>query len=100
MLDTAQASNLPPAASHSDLVRFTQPWPAHEFWPAQLEVAVAQALVPLQELMLKHFPTVSAAEPFIGATANSAAAVAAMATPVVFLAVFMNSFLESSIAIV
>jgi len=76
------------------LVRFTQPCPAQEFCPAQLEVAVAQALVPLQELMLKHLPVVSAAEALIGATANIAAAAAAMATPVVFLAVFIKDILK------
>jgi hypothetical protein len=63
-------------------------------------VAVAQALVPLQELMLKHFPVASAAEAFIGAIANIAAAAAAMATPVVFLAVLINSFLKSLIVLV
>jgi hypothetical protein len=72
------------------LVRLTQPCPAHEFWPAQLLVAVAQALVPLQELTLKHFPAVSPAEALIGATANMAAAVAARANPVVFLAVIIK----------
>jgi hypothetical protein len=53
-------------------------------------VAVAQALVPLQELTLKHLPAFSAAEALIGATANMAAAAAARAIPVVFLAVFIN----------
>jgi len=71
-------------------VRLTQPCPAQEFWPAQLEVAVAQALVPLQELTLKHLPAVSPADTLIGATANMAAAAAARATPVVFLAVIIN----------
>ena len=86
----AQASNLPPSPSQSDLVFLIQPCPAQEFWPAQLEVAVAQALVPLQELTLKHLPAVSPADALIGATANMAAAAAARATPVVFLAVIIN----------
>jgi hypothetical protein len=85
----AQASNLPPALSHSALVRLTQPFPAQEFCPAQLVVAVAQALVPLQELTLKHLPAVSPADALIGATANMAAAAAARVTPVVFLAVII-----------
>jgi len=56
-------------------------------------VAVAQALVPLQELMLKHLPAFSAATaPFIGAIANIAAAAAAKATPETFFAVFMFIF--------
>jgi type III secretory pathway component EscS len=76
------------------LVRLTQPWPAQEFWPAQLVVAVAQALVPLQELTLKHLPAFSAAVALIGAIANIAAAAAARATPVVFLAVFIEFFLK------
>ena len=63
-------------------MRLTQPWPAQEFCPAQLVVAVAQALVPLHELMLKHLPAVSLAEALIGATANRVAAAAASATPV------------------
>jgi hypothetical protein len=67
----------------------TQPCPAQEFWPAQLEVAVAQALVPLQELTLKHLPDNSPADALIGANANMAAAAAARATPVVFLAVII-----------
>jgi hypothetical protein len=71
------------------LVRLTQPCPAQEFCPAQLEVAVAQALVPLQELTLKHFPLVAPADALIGANANMAAAAAARATPVVFLAVII-----------
>jgi hypothetical protein len=71
-------------------VRLTHPWPAQVFWPAQLEVAVAQALVPLQELTLKHLPAVSPADALIGAMANMAAAAAARATPVVFLAVIIN----------
>jgi hypothetical protein len=72
------------------LVRLTQPCPAQEFCPAQLEVAVAQALVPLQELTLRHLPAVAPADALIGATANMAAAAAASATPVVFLAVIIN----------
>jgi len=71
-------------------VRLTQPWPAQEFCPAQLLVAVAQALVPLQELTLKHLPDTSPADALIGATANMAAAAAARATPVVFLAVIIK----------
>jgi hypothetical protein len=55
-------------------------------------VAVAQALVPLHELTLKHLPAVSPAEALIGATANMAAAAAARATPVVFLAVFIGNY--------
>jgi hypothetical protein len=51
---------------------------------------VAQALVPLQELTLKHFPLVAPADALIGATANMAAAAAARATPVVFLAVIIH----------
>jgi hypothetical protein len=74
----------------------TQPWPAQEFWPAQLVVAVAQALEPLQEFMLKHLPALSPALALIGATANMAAAAVARAIPVVFLAVITgkssNSF--------
>jgi hypothetical protein len=77
------------------LVRLTQPCPAQEFWPAQLEVAVAQALVPLQELTLKHLPAFSPAVALIGAMANMAAAAAARATPVVFLAVIIGYFLKS-----
>jgi hypothetical protein len=72
------------------LVRLTQPCPAQEFCPAQLVVTVAQALVPLQELTLKHLPDTSPADALIGATANMAAAAAASATPVVFLAVIIN----------
>jgi hypothetical protein len=71
-------------------VRLTQPCPAQEFCPAQLLVAVAQALVPLQELTLKHLPDTWPADALIGATANRAAAAAASATPVVFLAVIIN----------
>jgi hypothetical protein len=52
-------------------------------------VAVAQALVPLQVFTLKHLPATSAAEALIGAMANMAAAAAAIATPVVFLAVII-----------
>jgi hypothetical protein len=44
----------------------------------------------LQELTLKHLPAFSAAEALIGATANMAAAAAARAIPVVFLAVFIK----------
>jgi hypothetical protein len=72
----------------------TQPCPAQEFWPAQLVVAVAQALVPLHELTLKHLPAFSVAVALIGAIANIAAAAAASATPVVFLAVFIGCFLK------
>jgi hypothetical protein len=46
--------------------------------------------VPLQELTLKHLPAVSPADTLIGATANMAAAAAARATPVVFLAVIIK----------
>jgi hypothetical protein len=49
--------------------------------------------VPLQELTLKHLPAFSAAEALIGATANMAAAAAARAIPVVFLAVFIKLIL-------
>jgi len=52
-------------------------------------VAVAQALVPLQELTLKHLPAVSPALALIGAIANMVAAAAASANPVVLLAVIM-----------
>jgi hypothetical protein len=55
---------------------------------------VAQALVPLHELTLKHLPAFSAAVALIGATANMAAAAAARATPVVFLAVIIESILK------
>ncbi|MCP4878151.1 MAG: hypothetical protein GY896_22075 [Gammaproteobacteria bacterium] len=72
------------------MVCLTQPCPAHEFCPAQLLVAVAQALVPLQELTLKHFPAFSPADALMGAMANMAAAAAARATPVVFLSVIMK----------
>jgi hypothetical protein len=90
-----QVSNLPPASSHSDLVRFTQPLPAQEFCPAQLVVAVAQALSPLQEFTSKHFPDFSPAiAPLIGALANIAAAAAAKATPDTFFAVFIDYFLS------
>ncbi|NCF37497.1 MAG: hypothetical protein GWP56_14125 [Gammaproteobacteria bacterium] len=55
---------------------------------------MAQALVPLQELTLKHLPAFSAAVALIGAIANRAAAAAARATPVVFLAVSIEYFLK------
>jgi hypothetical protein len=54
-------------------------------------VAVAQALVPVQEFTLKHLPAFSAALAPIGAKANMAAAAAARATPVVFLAVIIGN---------
>jgi hypothetical protein len=90
----AQLSNFPPASSQSTLVRFTQPCPAHEFCPAQLEVAVAQALVPLQELTSKHLPVSLPAKALIGAMANMVAAAAANATPEIFFAVFIYSTLS------
>jgi hypothetical protein len=52
-------------------------------------VAVAQALVPLQELMLKHLPD-SPADALIGAIANMVAAAAANATPETFLTVLIK----------
>jgi hypothetical protein len=57
-------------------------------------VAVAQALVPLQELTLKHLPLSPADTVLIGAMENMAAAAAAKATPEIFLAVFIYSTLR------
>jgi hypothetical protein len=53
-------------------------------------VAVAQALLPLQEFMLKHLPAFSPALALIGATANMATAAVARAIPVVLLAVIIG----------
>jgi hypothetical protein len=55
-----------------------------------LVVAVAQALAPLQEFTLKHLPAFSPALALIGATANMAAAAAASAILLVFLAVIIG----------
>ena len=57
-------------------------------------MAVAQALVPLQELTLKHLPLSPADTVLIGAMENMAAAAAAKATPEIFLAVFIYSTLR------
>jgi hypothetical protein len=50
------------------------PRPLHEFWPLQEEVAVLQALVPLQELIPPHFTPSPAEATGARAAANNAAA--------------------------
>jgi len=55
---------------------------------------VAQALLPLHELTLKHLPLMLPADALIGAIANMAAAAAAKATPEILFAVIIVSTLK------
>ena len=46
---------MPPFAAHSDLLVLIQPLPLQLFCPAHALDAVAQAVLPLHELMPEHF---------------------------------------------
>ena len=80
-IDLTPSSKVPPAASQSDFVAWIQPFPLHEFFPMHDEVAVAQALVPLQLLPPWQVPAFSPAATVTGATENIAAAATARTVP-------------------
>ena len=80
---------------HSSAVALIQPLPLQLFCPAQAVVAVAQRLVPLQELMPEHLTvatfasSATATEVVVTPASNKVAAADANVTPDNFLTEFI-----------